>query len=43
MYRKVKQTDIDNLKLSSFNFNAPETILGNYSAVYHQPHTSNEV
>jgi hypothetical protein len=43
MYRKVKQTDIDNLKLSSFNFNAPETILGNYSAVYHQPHTSNDV
>jgi hypothetical protein len=43
MFRKVTQTDIDNLKLSSFNFNAPETILGNYSAVYHQPHTSNDV
>ncbi len=43
MHRKVKQQDIDNLGLSSFNYNRSGTlILGSYSAVYHQPHTSNE-
>jgi hypothetical protein len=42
MYRKVTQQDIDNLKLWEFNLSNPNCILGGYSAVYHQPHTSNE-
>jgi hypothetical protein len=44
MYRKVKQQDIDNLQLGGYNYRHNGTlILGSYSAVYHQPHTSNEV
>jgi hypothetical protein len=44
MHRKVKQQDINNLKLGTYNYSRSGTlILGSYSAVYHQPHTSNEV
>jgi hypothetical protein len=42
MYRKVKQEDIDQLKLSQYNFSRKELIIGSYSAVYHEAHTSNE-
>jgi hypothetical protein len=42
MYRKVKQEDIDQLKLSQYNFSRKELIIGNYSAVYHERHTGNE-
>lgn len=41
-YRKVKQEDIDQLKLPQYNFSRPSLIIGNYSAVYHEAHTSNE-
>jgi hypothetical protein len=40
--RKVTQEDIDNLKLGQLNLSNPNCTLGGYSAVYHQPHTSNE-
>jgi hypothetical protein len=44
MYRKVMQQDIDTLQLGSYNYGRQGTlIIGGYSAVYHQPHTSNEV
>jgi hypothetical protein len=44
MHRRVKQQDIDNLQLGGYNYRRSGTlILGSYSAVYHQPHTSNEV
>jgi hypothetical protein len=44
MYRKVKQQDIDHLDLGGYNFKRTGTlILGGYSAVYHQPHASNEI
>jgi hypothetical protein len=39
--RKVTQQDIDNLKLGEINLSNPNCILGGYSAVYHQPHSSN--
>lgn len=43
MYRKVLQQDIDNLDLGSYNYRRQGTlILGGYSAVYHEAHTSNE-
>lgn len=42
MHRKVTQQDIDNLKLGEMNLSNPNGILGGYSAVYHQPHSSNE-
>jgi hypothetical protein len=42
IHRKVKQSDIDLLALNQFNFNNSQLILGNYSAVYHQAHTSND-
>lgn len=42
MHRRVTEQDIDNLKLGEFNLSNPNCILGGYSAVYHQPHTSNE-
>jgi hypothetical protein len=42
MYRRVKQEDIDLLKLNQFNFANPQLVIGNYSAVYHQAHNSNE-
>jgi hypothetical protein len=42
MHRRVKQADIDLLKLNQYNFANPGLIMGNYSAVYHQAHTSNE-
>ncbi len=41
-YRKVKQEDIDQLQLAQYNFARPQLILGHYSAVYHEAHTSNE-
>ena len=42
MHRRVKQEDIDLLKLNQFNLANPQLVIGNYSAVYHQAHTSNE-
>ncbi|MBL0145126.1 MAG: peptidase M10 [Chitinophagaceae bacterium] len=42
MHRKVTQNDIDNLKLHELNLVNPNCILGSYSAIYHQPHTSNQ-
>lgn len=42
MHRRVKQQDIDLLKLNQFNLANPQLVIGNYSAVYHQAHTSNE-
>jgi hypothetical protein len=42
MHRRVLQQDIDNLRLAEFNLSNPNCILGGYSAVYHQPHSSNE-
>lgn len=42
MYRKVRREDIGLLQLGSYNFAREETILGNFSAVYHRPHTSND-
>jgi hypothetical protein len=42
MHRRVTQQDIANLKLDELNLSNPNCILGGYSAVYHQPHTSNE-
>jgi len=42
MHRRVKQQDIDLLKLNQFNFANPQLVIGNFSAVYHQAHNSNE-
>jgi hypothetical protein len=42
IHRIVTQQDIVNLKLDELNLSNPNCILGGYSAVYHQPHTSNE-
>jgi hypothetical protein len=42
MHRRVTQHDIDNLKLNQLNLSNINCTLGDFSAVYHQPHTSNE-
>ena len=42
IHRRVTQQDIANLKLDELNLSNPNCVLGGYSAVYHQPHTSNE-
>ena len=42
VYRKVRQQDIDDLRLAQYNFTASEIILGNFSAIYHEAHNSNE-
>ena len=42
IYRKVRQQDIDDLKLSQYNYKRSELIIGNFSAVYHEVHTSND-
>ncbi len=42
MHRIVTLQDIASLKLDELNLSSPNCILGGYSAVYHQPHTSNE-
>ncbi len=42
IHRRVTQQDIANLRLDQLNLSSPNCILGDYSAVYHQPHTSNE-
>lgn len=38
MYRKVKQTDIDNLKLHRLNFENSKAILGEFTNVFHLNH-----
>ncbi len=43
MYRKVLRQDIDNLQLESYNYSRSGTlIIGGYSAIYHEAHTTNE-
>ena len=42
MHRIVTLQDIASLKLDELNLSNPNCILGGYSAVYHQPHTSNQ-
>jgi hypothetical protein len=44
MYRRVLQADIDGLRLHEYNYARQDgtLILGAYSAVYHEPHSSNE-
>jgi hypothetical protein len=44
MHRRVQQQDINNLRLGEYNYARKNgtLIIGNYSAIYHQPHTSNE-
>jgi hypothetical protein len=43
-YRKVQRADIAHLRLHEYNYarQGGTLILGGYSAVYHQPHSSNE-
>lgn len=45
MHRRVLQQDIDNLRLGEFNYahQHGNPIIGGYSAIYHEAHTSNEV
>ncbi|MEP6674321.1 MAG: peptidase M10 [Ferruginibacter sp.] len=43
MHRKVRQEDIDDLKLNQFNLGRKESIIiGEFSSVYHEAHTSND-
>lgn len=43
IYRKVKQQDIDALKLDQFNLKkSGAVVIGNFSSVYHEAHTSDD-
>jgi hypothetical protein len=41
MYRKVKQDDIENIKLHKLNFENGKAVIGEFTNVYHWNHADN--
>jgi hypothetical protein len=42
IHRRVRQKDIDALKLDQFNFSNPELLIGAFSSIYHEAHTTSK-